>query len=83
MAGAMGGQHSLDVEPRGYEIKGVEMEIKAGCLCGAVRYTAEVDPTNATVCHRRDCQKFTNSAFAAGRDRIRVSWSQKVGAHGN
>ena len=41
------------------------MEIKGGCLCGAVRYTAEADPTSATVCHCRDCQKFTGSAFAA------------------
>jgi len=41
------------------------MEIKGGCLCGAVRYTAEFDPTSATVCHCRDCQKFTGSAFAA------------------
>jgi len=41
------------------------MEIKGGCLCGAVRYTAETDPTSATVCHCRDCQKFTGSAFAA------------------
>ena len=41
------------------------MEIKGGCLCGAVRYTTEADPTSATVCHCRDCQKFTGSAFAA------------------
>src|SRR5260370_27683452 len=41
------------------------MEIKGGCLCGAVRYTAEADATSATVCHCRDCQKFTSSAFAA------------------
>jgi hypothetical protein len=41
------------------------MKIKGGCLCGAVRYTAEADPTSATVCHCRDCQKFTGSAFAA------------------
>src|SRR5437660_739515 len=41
------------------------MEIKGGCLCGAVRYTAQADPTSATVCHCRDCQKFTGSAFAA------------------
>ena len=40
------------------------MEIKGGCLCGAVRYTAEADPTSATVCHCRDCQKFTGSALA-------------------
>jgi hypothetical protein len=26
------------------------MEIKGGCLCGAVTYTAEADPTSATVC---------------------------------
>jgi hypothetical protein len=40
------------------------MEIKGGCLYGAVRYTAEADPTSASVCHCRDCQKFTGSAFA-------------------
>ena len=40
------------------------MEIKGVCLCGAVRYTAEADPTSASVCHCRDCQKFTGSAFA-------------------
>ena len=39
--------------------------ITGGCLCGAVRYTAEADPTTATVCHCRDCQKFSGSAFAA------------------
>jgi hypothetical protein len=27
------------------------MEIKGGCLCGAVRYIAEAEPTSATVCH--------------------------------
>src|SRR5260370_39684970 len=41
------------------------MEIRGGCLAGAVRYTAEAVPTSATVCHCRDCQKFTGSAFAA------------------
>ena len=41
------------------------MEIKGGCLCGAVRYIAEAEPTSAAVCHCRDCQKFTGSAFAA------------------
>ena len=38
--------------------------ITGGCLCGKVRYTAEADPTSATICHCRDCQKFTGSAFA-------------------
>ncbi|HZT87442.1 MAG TPA: GFA family protein [Stellaceae bacterium] len=40
------------------------MRIEGGCLCGAVRYAAEADPSSATVCHCRDCQKFTGSAFA-------------------
>ena len=39
--------------------------ISGGCLCGAVRYTAEAEAPTATVCHCRDCQKFTGSAFAA------------------
>ena len=38
--------------------------ITGGCLCGAVRYTAEADPSSATICHCRDCQKFTGSALA-------------------
>ena len=40
------------------------MDIKGGCLCGAVRYAATVEQATATVCHCRDCQKFTGSAFA-------------------
>ena len=38
-------------------------EIKGGCLCGAVRYTARAGPALVGVCHCRDCQKFTGSAF--------------------
>jgi len=40
------------------------MDITGGCLCGAVRYSATVEQAAATVCHCRDCQKFTGSAFA-------------------
>lgn len=39
-------------------------EIKGGCLCGAVRYSASGDPAFVGVCHCRDCQKFSGSAFA-------------------
>jgi hypothetical protein len=39
-------------------------KITGGCLCGAVRYTAEAEAASATVCHCRDCQKFTGSVFA-------------------
>jgi len=38
--------------------------ITGGCLCGAVRYSAAIEAVTATVCHCRDCQKFTGSAFA-------------------
>ncbi len=40
-------------------------EIKGGCLCGAVRYTASTEQTGAIICHCTDCQKFTGAAFAA------------------
>ena len=41
------------------------MKIDGGCLCGAVRYSGEAEPLFAGVCHCRDCQKFTGSAFGA------------------
>lgn len=39
-------------------------QIKGGCLCGAVRYTSEADPSAATICHCHDCQQFTGAVFA-------------------
>jgi hypothetical protein len=39
-------------------------QIAGGCLCGKVRYSASGDPAFVGVCHCRDCQKFTGSAFA-------------------
>jgi hypothetical protein len=39
-------------------------QIAGGCLCGKVRYTASGDPAFVGVCHCRDCQKFTGSAFS-------------------
>jgi hypothetical protein len=40
-------------------------QIAGGCLCGKVRYSANVEPAFTGVCHCRDCQKFTGSAFAS------------------
>ena len=34
-----------------------------GCLCGDVRYSASGDPVVTSICHCRDCQKQTGSAF--------------------
>jgi hypothetical protein len=38
-------------------------KMEGGCLCGAVRYTADAEPAIVLVCHCRDCQKFSGSAF--------------------
>ena len=38
--------------------------ITGGCLCGQIRYRAEAEPKFVSVCHCRDCQRFTGSAFA-------------------
>ena len=39
-------------------------QIAGGCLCGKVRYSAEAEPIFAGVCHCRNCQKESGSAFA-------------------
>jgi hypothetical protein len=35
-----------------------------GCLCGAVAYAITGEPEATLVCHCKDCQKYTGSAFA-------------------
>jgi hypothetical protein len=40
-------------------------EIIGGCLCGKIRYRSEAAPKFVSLCHCRDCQKFTGSAFIA------------------
>lgn len=37
--------------------------IAGGCLCGKVRYSTDAAPAFVSVCHCRDCQKFSGSAF--------------------
>jgi hypothetical protein len=37
--------------------------ITVGCLCGRVRYTVTGDPALAGICHCRNCQHYTGSAF--------------------
>ena len=39
------------------------MKIEGGCHCGAIAYSAEVDPAEVVVCHCTDCQTLSGSAF--------------------
>lgn len=39
------------------------MKIDGRCHCGYVTYEAEIDPEKAIICHCRDCQMLSGSAF--------------------
>ena len=49
-----------------------------GCQCGAVRYSAEVRPDSAHVCHCRMCQKAVGNLFEAlvGADKASFVWTR-------
>src|SRR5579863_10004569 len=38
-------------------------EITGGCLCGQVRYIVNGEPALSAICHCRNCQRHTGSAF--------------------
>jgi hypothetical protein len=39
-------------------------EMAGGCLCGQVRYSANADPVFVGVCHCKNCQRQTGTAFS-------------------
>jgi hypothetical protein len=39
------------------------MKVDGRCLCGYLRYEAEVDPDLVLICHCADCQVLSGSAF--------------------
>jgi hypothetical protein len=39
-------------------------EMRGGCLCGKVRYSANADPAMVAVCHCKNCQKQAGTAFS-------------------
>jgi hypothetical protein len=42
------------------------MVVTGGCLCGAVRYRFSGDVLRQAICHCRDCQRASGSAFHFG-----------------
>jgi hypothetical protein len=40
------------------------MHIEGGCLCGKVRYSADAEPAFVGLCHCKNCQKGTGTAFS-------------------
>ena len=38
-------------------------QITGGCLCGQIRYTVDAEPAFSGVCHCKNCQRYTGSAF--------------------
>lgn len=41
------------------------MQIEGSCHCGAISFTAQVDPARVMVCHCSDCQVMSGSPFRA------------------
>lgn len=39
------------------------MKIDGSCHCGAIAYEAEIDPAMVGICHCRDCQMLSGTAF--------------------
>ena len=44
----------------------MELPLKGGCVCAAIRYEIAQVPLRVYACHCTDCQRFTGSAFAIG-----------------
>ena len=41
------------------------MNISGQCHCGAISFTARVDPSKVMICHCADCQQFSGAPFRA------------------
>ena len=57
---------------------GNSFHIAGGCQCGAVRYALKSEPTDASICHCRMCQKAFGNYFAplTGVPRADLVWTR-------
>lgn len=55
------------------------MKVQGSCHCGAVRFVAEVNPQQASVCHCNDCQKLTGTAYRVSVPALPGSFSLMQG----
>lgn len=39
------------------------MKIDGGCHCGAIAYEADIDPEMVSICHCKDCQTLSGTAY--------------------
>jgi hypothetical protein len=39
------------------------MHIDGECQCGQVTYEADIEPGEVSICHCRDCQRLTGTAY--------------------
>lgn len=39
------------------------MKIDGGCHCGAIKFEAEIDPAQVSICHCTDCQQLSGTVF--------------------
>jgi hypothetical protein len=55
------------------------VKVTGGCHCGAIRFSAKVEPERAAVCHCSDCQVFSGAPYRASvpapRDGLR--WERR------
>ena len=56
------------------ETAGSKDRLTGGCQCGAVRYELAAPPHEIYVCHCRECQKQSSSAFGISA----MAWSRNV-----
>ncbi len=59
------------------------MKADGCCHCGAVTYTAEIDPDQVVICHCTDCQTFSSapyrvSVFGVPSENVKIKGSPKT-----